>query len=94
MICTHIHDLWDSAASTLTCCGLDVWGIKSQWDEIFYPVLTNAETLQASCTMVLGLVIKLLKHGTHHPLPSSTRLRMGRSYNSTYPLGLHRHVMR
>ena len=55
MMHIHIHDLWDSVVSTVTCCGLDVWEIKSQWDEIFCPILTNAEALLASCTMVPGL---------------------------------------
>jgi len=81
--------------SIVTHYRLDGLEIESWWREIFCAVQTHPESHPAFCTLGNGsfLGVRGPEHGSDHPPPSSGRLLMGRSYTSTFPMGLHKHVM-
>lgn len=83
----------DSVNGIATHYTLDGLEIESWSGEIFCAVQTCLDP--AFCTMGNGsfLGLKGPEHGADHPRPSSGRLWMGRSYTSTFPMGLHKRVM-
>ena len=85
----------DSVDCLATHYRLDGLEIESWCGEIFCAVQTRLESHPAFCTMGNGsfLGVKRPEHGADHPPPSGGRLWIGRTYTSTFPMGLHKHVM-
>jgi len=84
---------WGSRDGIATHYRLDGLEIEFWCREIFCAVQTCLESHPAFFMMGNGsfLGVRGPEHGSDHPPPSSGRLVMG--YTSTFPMGLHKHVM-